>query len=576
MISRNNIFNYSNQKSDIRKRTWIIIVIFMLLFCLLIWRIANYMYFNSRPLKTMFNAQYTIDEKYGSQYSLTDCNGLDLLKYEINYYAIIDPVDYLRFNEYTSKYDIEALTITLRNFNKSYDLEKIKGTGNGQKLRYKIDKETYDKLKDIKKVKGFYIFKSNDVIKDRYWKIENVLTNSTYNKVSVNPATKKDTSEIVSKSASSLEMQIYNKTKNNEYTKIRFSKGVNGEIAAGKIIKPKSNVNVRLTINKELQDKVEGILHEECYKKYNQIGVVLMESSSGKIRAMAQKDDNAYNANLGYPSTRGSLPGSIFKVIVDEAGLDTKIINNNQEFKLNPSLFPGEPIKGDGGPFTVAQALTVSSNNVFAQIGWKVGVQNIYKYAQKQGMLGKVLNLQQEDSGNFQEDLLNPTYAETSQTAIGQNVTITPLEAISIPNTIINNGVYVQPSIIDSYVDDNNKVIEKTTPKTTTVLKSETAENVKHHMVDVVDSNIGTGTEASIKGMDIGGKTGTTTYTENGNKKSDGWFVGFFNLNGKNYSMVVFVNKIEISKEKGVADEEAGGTAAPIFKKVINAFKVMN
>ena len=85
----------------------------------------------------------------------------------MNYYAIIDPVDYLRFNEYTSKYDLEALTITLRNYNSDYDLEKIKSSGNGQKIKYKIDEETYDKLKDIKGVKGFYTYAANDVIKDR-------------------------------------------------------------------------------------------------------------------------------------------------------------------------------------------------------------------------------------------------------------------------------------------------------------------------------------------------------------------------------------------------------------------------
>jgi len=543
------------------------------LFGFLIWRVANYMYFNSRILKTMFNSQYTIDEKYGSQYSLTDCNGRDLLNYEINYYAIIDPVDYLRFNEYTSKYDLEALTITLRNYNKNYNLEKIKGTGNGQKLRYKIDKETYGKLKDIKKVKGFYTFESNDIIKDRYWKIENILTNTTYNKVSVDTATKNVVSNIVSKSAGSLEMQIYNKTKNNEYTKVRLTKGVNGEIDTGTIIKPKNNTNVRLTLDKEIQTKVEDILKEKAYEKYDQIGVVLMESSNGKIRAMAQKDDNAYNANLGYPSTNGALPGSIFKVIVDEAGLDMNLIDNNQEYKLDHKIFTQEPFKGN--TFTVAQALAKSSNNIFAQLGWKVGIQNIYNYAEKQGILRKVLNLQQEDNGKFQGDLLKPSIAETSQTAIGQNVTITPLEAISIPNTIINNGVYVQPSIIDAYVDDNNKVLEKTTSKTTTVLKKETAEAVKLHMMDVVNSKIGTGTEAAIKGMDIGGKTGTTTYTENKIKKSDGWFVGFFNLNGKNYSMVVFVNNIKMNVD-GVADEEGGGTAAPIFKEVVNAFKVMD
>ena len=564
MYNSNNIFGHSNQRKEIEKRTWTVMIVFMLLFCFLIWRIMNHMYFKAEPLKTMFNAQYTIDEQYGNQYSLIDCNGKELLDYAVNYYAVIDPVDYLRFNEYTSKYDMQALIITLRNYNKSYDLEKIKGNGNGQKIRYKIDEETYGKLKDIKKVKGFYTYKSNDVVKDRYWKIENVLTNLQYYKGG-NP---------VLKSADSLEMQIHNKTKNNEYTKIRFAKGVNGEIATGKIIDPKNNVNVRLTLDKEIQDKVEAILHEESYKKYDQIGVVLMESSSGKIRAMAQKDDNNYNANLGMAGTNGALPGSIFKVIVDEAGLNTNIVDNYKKFTLNPKIFPEEPFKGSG-PFTVAEALCISSNNIFAQLGQMIGFQNIYDYAQKQGMLGKVLNLQQEDSGKFHvADLLSPMVGEISQTAIGQNVTITPLEAISIPNTIINNGIYVQPSIIDAYVNDNNKILEKITSKTTTVLKRETAETVKLHMMDVVNNKLGTGKEAYIKGMDIGGKTGTTTY-DNG-KKSDGWFVGFFNLHGKNYSMVVFVNNIEMSSVKGVADEEGGGTAAPIFKKVVNAVKSMD
>jgi len=564
MSNRNNIFGYSNQNNETKKRTWIVMVLFMLLICLLIWRVSNYMYFNSKSLKTMADAQYTIDEKYGPQYKLLDCNGNDLLTYKKHFYAIIDPVDYLRFNEYTSKYDLETLTITLRNYNKTYDLEKIKGTGTGEKLRYEIDEVTYEKLKDIKKVKGFYTYESNDVIKDRYWNIENVLTSTTYNKVTVNPVSKKNGYNIVSKSNASLEMQIYNKTKGNEYTKTRFSKGVNGEIGAGTTVTPKNNINVKLTIDKQIQEKVEDILHKEEYTK---IGVVLMESSTGKIRAMAQKDDNAYNVNLGYPSTNGALPGSIFKVIVDEAGIDMNKINDNQQFTIDPKIFTKEPPKGNGGPFTVGEALTVSSNNIFAQIGWMVGIKNISDYAKKQGMLDPVLNLQQEVEGKFDKGIVeNPTPATTSQTSIGQNVTITPLEALSIPNTIINNGVYVKPNIIDAYVNDKNKIIEKITPKTSTVLKKETAETVKLHMINVV--NKGTGDAAYIKGMDIGGKTGTTTY-ELG-KKSDGWFVGFFNINGKNYSMVVYVNEIKMNV-LGTADAEGGGTAAPIFKKVVNA-----
>jgi len=84
-------------------------------------------------------------------------------------------------------------------------------------------------------------------------------------------------------------------------------------------------------------------------------------------------------------------------------------------------------------------------------------------------------------------------------------------------------------------------------------------------MVDVV--NNGTGKQAYIKGMSIGGKTGTSEYYEKDKKYSDGWFVGFFDLEGKSYSMVVFVKNIDVVKEAG------GNTAAPIFKEIINAIK---
>ncbi|MBU3111392.1 penicillin-binding transpeptidase domain-containing protein [Clostridium lacusfryxellense] len=570
MYNRNNIFGNSIQKSEVKKRLWIIMFIFILLFCLLVWRIANYMYFKSSPLKSMFNAQYTIDETYGLRYKLTDCNGEDLLNHVINYYAIIDPVDYLRFNEYTSKYDMQALIITLRNYNKNYDLEKIKGTGSGDKLRYKIDEVTYNKLKDIKKVKGFYAFKSNDIVNNENWKIENVLINTKYNK-NVGGGLYKS----VSKSDNSLEMQLIAKTKNNKLTKIRFSKGVNGEIADGTIIKPKNNVNVRLTINKEIQAKIEDILHDKEYEKYGQIGVILMESGSGKIRAMSQKNDNESNINMGQPGTNGALPGSIFKVIVEQAGLDMNLITNNEITTVNPALFKGDTHNYKGRTqFTVGEALRDSLNNIFAQIGYKIGFENMYEYARKQGMLSKVLNLQQEESGKFDGDVsLSSEKDVIHQTSIGQKMRITPLEALSIPSTIINDGIYVQPSIVDAYINDNNVVVENITPKSSRVLKTETAQEVKSDMLDVV--NNGTGVQTKIQGMNIGGKTGTTEYEEDKKKGSDGWFVGFFTIKNINFSMVVFVKNIDLGQKEGIGSQGGGDTAAPIFKKVINVLKSM-
>jgi cell division protein FtsI/penicillin-binding protein 2 len=583
MYNKNNIFGYSNQRKEIKKRTWTVVVILILMFSFLIWKSVYNMYIEGPARKAMADAQYRIDQKKDNMnYILFDCKGKKILKYNVNYYAAIDPVDYSRFNEYTSKYDLETLTITLRNYNREYDLEKLKDDRSGEKVRYKIDDTTYKKLQNIKGVKGFYAYEANEVIQNKNWKIENLLINTTYNKAQVDPLSKNIVNELVSKSDDSLEMQIYNKVKNNEYTKVRFDKDVNGEISEGKIIKPKSNINVRLTLNKEIQDKVESILHEEKYKKYDQIGVVLMESSTGKIRAMAQKDDNAYNVNLGISGTNGFYAGSIFKVIVDEAGIDKNLIDNNKIYTIDYSIKIGghEQLS----KYTVAQALAYSSNKIFAQLGKDVGLKNMENYAEKQGMLGKVLNFQQEESGKIENARDGKIYPDLA--AIGQNVRITPLEALSIPNTIINNGIYVQPSIVDAYVNDDNKILEEITSRKLRVLKRETSEMVKLHMMDVV--NKGTGTQAYIKGMSMGGKTGTSEYyvmdkehVLKGKKCSDGWFVGFFNLNGKNYSMVVFVPNIYVSqddktKKEGKADEEGGTTAAPIFKEVVNALKAMD
>ncbi|WP_406542290.1 penicillin-binding transpeptidase domain-containing protein [Clostridium ljungdahlii] len=163
----------------------------------------------------------------------------------------------------------------------------------------------------------------------------------------------------------------------------------------------------------------------------------------------------------------------------------------------------------------------------------------------------------------------NPSYSDGSLglAAIGQNVRITPLEAISIPNTVINDGVYVKPYIVDSYVDDKNNVIEQVNTTSYSVIEKSTAEEMKKQMINVVD--MGTAKSAYMNNQEVGGKTGSTQRVElTGSSKtaqehSDGWFSGFFKANGRYYSMVVFVEDINKDSESG------GNTAAPIFKNII-------
>ncbi|ADK14293.1 MULTISPECIES: penicillin-binding transpeptidase domain-containing protein [Clostridium] len=541
-------------RNVIRKRQCFLFIVIILIFSVLYFKIIKVQYFGWNKLSVMADAQYSYKEDLtDANYKLFDSYGRQLMSYNKKYYVVILPEVFLKDNQNADSEKVLTLVYTLRNYNSSYDLSKIAVLNSSQKVYYEIDESTYNKLKDIKGVNGFYTYIYSPLNRSGVWSIENLLEN---------PRRTKDNKM---KSGSSLEMQIYNKTKNNEKPQVVFERDVNGNIIGKKTNLPKNNVNVRLTVDKDIEDKIKEVLNSSENKNYGQIGVVLMEASTGKIKALVQKDDNKPNVNLGVSTNHGFFPGSIFKVLVEEAGLDKNMISVNDKFTCR-GLYE-EKDESHHGTLTPEGALTLSCNDVFSQIGNKVGFNNFYDNAKSQGLFQKVLNLDSEKEGRF--EVKNPSYSDGSLglAAIGQNVRITPLEAISIPNTVINDGVYVKPYIVDSYVDDKNNVIEQVNTTSYSVIEKSTAEEMKKQMINVVD--MGTAKSAYMNNQEVGGKTGSTQRVElTGSSKtaqehSDGWFSGFFKANGRYYSMVVFVEDINKDSESG------GNTAAPIFKNII-------
>ena len=180
----------------------------------------------------------------------------------------------------------------------------------------------------------------------------------------------------------------------------------------------------------------------------------------------------------------------------------------------------------------------------------------------------KVLGFDSEKSGNF--EVKDAKYSDGSLgiASIGQSIRITPIEGISIANTVVNNGTYIKPQIIDAYVDDSNNEVETLKTEQRPVIEKSTANIMKKQMINVVKQ--GTAQAAHMDSIEIGGKTGTTQRIEiskpsgKSEEHSDGWFVGFFKVNEKYYSMVVFVQDIDKDKDSG------GNTPAPIFKDIVN------
>lgn len=545
-------------KSDMKKRFYIIFMIFILIFTILILRIINFSYFSSKDLKAMAQDQYQYQERVSElNYLLLDTKGRNLLNYNNQYYAVIDAQSFLTNNNYAKKDELDALKIVLKNYNEDYNIEAEISKNKNMKIRWLIDENAYNKLQQIKGVNGFYVYKYSTVNRDNgWWSIENLITNPKKNQSNI----------LVDKAEDSIEMKIANKTKHNEHVYKVFDKNVNGDITSEFLTKPKNNLNVRLTLDKNIQQSIKNILNTKPFNKFEQVGVVLMEADSGKIRALVQKDDSKPNVNLGVSTQNGFFAGSIFKLVVEEAGIETNTLalSKKYEHKNFGGLFEEHE---DRKSKNAREALVKSSNNVFVQIGRDVGIKSVNAFSEKQGLYEKALGFDEEQKGNLELNI--NTSADNSgdslQAYIGQKTRITPIEAISIPNTIINKGIYVKPYIIEGYVDSENNLLEKGSTDKKRVLSETTSNVLKNQMIAVVNSKDGTGKGTYINDIEIGGKTGTSARVEGqGEIKEyyDGWFAGFFKVNDKYYSMIVFVQNIG-------KDINASGSAVPIFKKII-------
>lgn len=547
-------FNIRGNKQKILGRTYALTSIMIVLFIVLSLRLAYIQLFDNSSLQTMANRQYYYEENIKNMpYKLLDRESEELFNYEKKYYAVIDINNFITMNSKENLAEIQSLTYTLRNYNKDYDLTLIKYSNQGKQY-YDIDKTTYEKLKDVKTVKGFYVYETNETETQINSNIRNVITRGT--KVS-------DSTKL--KDEGTLEREVYEYVKDNKYTKIRFEKDVSGNIIDEKIVENKGNVNVKLTLDKNVQELSEKVLRDDKYKSYGQIGVVMMEADSGKILSMALKDDYGNNVNIGTPSENGFYVGSIFKTIVYEAALDEEIVGTKETFNLINGLFPKSKEKKYS--YNMKEAFTSSSNNTFAQIGWRVGIENLYNYSKKQRLFSNILNLQDEKVGEIEGYPSKNSEEIITNTSIGQTVRATPLAALTIPNTVVNNGVYVKPIIIDSLIKEDGTVVKKYNTESERVINKNTAQTLKNSMIEVVNNDLGTGKKAMIPGVEVGGKTGTTEYfvkdKDNQNIEcSDGWFVGFFKYNNKYYSMVVFVPQI-------LGNDAGGGTASYVFKDIV-------
>ncbi len=367
-------------------------------------------------------------------------------------------------------------------------------------------------------------------------------------------------------------------------------------------IAAENGYDINLTIDVNIQGIVEKYLAEAVAEYQCESGsTIAMDPSTGKILAMA--DYPNYDCNSPYtitgpvaeiwdtlssqeksneiykmwkPKAVTDLyePGSVFKTITASIALEESITGTDIEnnFNCTGSLyFEGEkrPINcwktAGHGSQTLRQALENSCNPAFMALGQQIGAKTSYKYYEAFGFFDKTgIQLPGEPkSGIFYSDVDAIKPMELAVMSFGQRFTITPIQMITAVSAIANDGVLLQPQIVDKITNtDTGEVTTFDTKVVRQVLSKETADNVASMMESVVYE--GSGGRAKVEGYSIGGKTGTSEPIWGSNNGYIASFVAISPVENTKIVLLVILNNPAGKLHNG------GQIAAPTASKMLS------
>jgi len=374
------------------------------------------------------------------------------------------------------------------------------------------------------------------------------------------------------------------------------------------ITQKKDGYSLYTSLDPELQ-RVSYESLKQVIEDSNAIGgaVVVQKVMTGEILSLVSLpsyDNNSFSKGIstseytkyledkGLPLTNRAIssnypPGSTFKLIVAYAGLIEGSLTVNDFITdvgvISVGNFNYKTWKAGGhGIINVVGAIKESSDTFFYILGGghsnypqikPLGAWNIYKYAKLFGLGERTdVDLPNEVSGFVpnpdwkQQELLEPWYiGNTYHMSIGQGfVSATPIQTSIATCAIANGGFLYKPHIVSKVVDEaSGETIftNQVSVLNSTRFDSDALLVLKEGMVEA-SSPGGTAYPLFNFPIKIAGKTGTSEFGDNENKKTHAWFTAFAPADKPEIAVTVFV-------------EEGGGGAdisVPVAKKIFESY----
>ncbi len=341
-------------------------------------------------------------------------------------------------------------------------------------------------------------------------------------------------------------------------------------------------INLVLTIDKTYQQILEDELNAGVKKYEGRSGVgIIMDPNTGEILALANSggyDPNEYwaysdTARRDRAVTDTYEPGSTFKSISMAALLDQNLVNENQKVYAENGVYKFENVNITDahklGWITAQQVIEESSNIGMSKLIVNIDDNTLYKYVRSFGF-GTYTSI--DLPGEVKGLLRKPnvwTPVSKAFLSFGYGISVTPIQLITAYCALVNGGTLYQPELVLRELNHDGKIISESSPiKVRKVISDETSSRIRNLLVDVVKE--GTGTNAQLNNVVIGGKTGTSQKLIDGHYSKEDYnssFVGFFPANNPKIVCLILVNSPKDGRYGGLV-------AAPIFKNI--ASRIIN
>ncbi|MGR7024602.1 peptidoglycan D,D-transpeptidase FtsI family protein [Geodermatophilus sp. URMC 62] len=262
-------------------------------------------------------------------------------------------------------------------------------------------------------------------------------------------------------------------------------------------------------------------------------------------------------------------PGSVFKVIVSAAALASGEYTPDTVIPAPDTLtLPGTTTQlrnfgnsscSSSQEQSLIDALTISCNTAFAQLGIDLGEDRVREMAEAFGMTGEGLQIPLETAGSSVGDI--ESEAALGQSSIGQrDVRMTPLQAAMVAAAVANDGTLMTPYLVDQVRAPDLTVIDRADPEE---LSEPVSAEVAGQLTEMMESVVanGSGRAARIPGVAVAGKTGTAQVAPD--VPDHNWFIGFAPADDPQIAVAVFVAN---------GGGTGGDTSAPIAREVIEAY----